>query len=146
MNGFKTFAKGALLGSLCLSLGACSAIGNQLNPFADPPTEEALMGEPNDHALSGQAEKIDTARAALNHMSTYERAHYPKPNNPVMRPAVVRLMWIPDHVNSHGDLVPAHYYYLKVKSTDWAVKDAFELEAQNNKGSSRSSNIPYVVD
>jgi hypothetical protein len=60
-----------------------------------------------------------------------------------MYPAVVRMMWIPDHLNSHGDLVPAHYYYLRVLRDRPAVTDAFELEAQLNTGAV-SSGTGYV--
>jgi hypothetical protein len=51
-------------------------------------------------------------------------------------------MWVPDHLNAHGDLVPAHYYYLKVKKDSWALQDAFELEAQ--LGSSSGGNASAV--
>ena len=37
-------------------------------------------------------------------------------------------MWIPDHLNGHGDLVPAHYYFLRVLPERWAVTDAYEVE------------------
>lgn len=134
-----------LLFVVTLSTG-CSQIGSALNPFQEPPAPEAFLGAPNDNALNGSSDKIDSARSALNAMASYERAHYPKPYNPVMKPPVVRLMWVPDHVNRHGDLVPAHYYYLKVKSADWAVQDAFELEAQlHGPGHNpETSNIPWA--
>ena len=125
-------------------LTGCAKVGKHMNPFAEPPTPEALGGQPNDHALRGGAGSEDSARAALTAMSTYQRAHYPQPNNPVMKPAVVRLMWIPDHLNRSGDLVPAHFYYLKVKSEQWAVQDAFELEGQLG-AKTDSSAIPYVT-
>lgn len=124
----------------------CSQIGGALNPFQEPPAPEAFLGEPNDNALNGAADKEDNARSALSAMSTYQRAHYPKPYNPVMKPPVVRLMWVPDHVNRHGDLVPAHYYYLKVKAADWAVQDAFEMEAQLHgpEHNAETANIPWA--
>ena len=76
-----------------------------------------------------------------------KRAHNPQPVNPVMAPAVVRLMWVPDHLNKHGDLVPAHYYYLKVLKERWVVSDAFELESQlHGPGGGSSSAIPYVFE
>ncbi len=129
----------------CLSMSACSSIGSALNPFQEPPTEEALLGQPNDHALNSTKNKTQTAREALEVMASYERANYPQPAKPVMKPPVVRLMWIPDHLNRSGDLVPAHYYYLKVKDADWAVQDAFELEAQLHDGKDPStSNLPWV--
>jgi hypothetical protein len=121
----------------------CSNFGSVLNPFYETPPPEALLGDKNDHALAGDKSRAETARGALEQMSTYQRAHSPEPVNPVIQPAVVRLMWVPDHLNRHGDLVPAHYYYLKVLSDRWAVKDAFELEAQLGDQKSTSS-IPYV--
>lgn len=146
-GSFQTGMRGLAIG-LALSLSGCATIGEQLNPFAEPPAKEALLGSANDHALSGGGSggKGDAARAAWEAAATYQRAHYPSPNNPVVKPSVIRLMWIPDHVNTHGDLVPEHYYYLKVKSDDWAVQDAFELEAQLNRSNGDTSNIPYITD
>jgi hypothetical protein len=135
------------LGAL-LALNACTATSNALNPLYESPSERARLGERNDNALNGTQTKVDTARQALEAMSTYQRAALPKPQNPVMDPAVVRLMWVPDRLNKNGDLIPAHYYYLKVLSERWAVNDAFELEAQLNgpRGGTGTptSNIPYV--
>jgi hypothetical protein len=121
----------------------CSNFGNALNPFYETPPPEAFLGDKNDHALSGDKSRAETARGALEQMASYQRANAPQPANPVMQPAVVRLMWVPDHLNRHGDLVPAHYYYLKVLSDRWAVQDAFELEAQLG-GQRPTSSIPYV--
>ena len=126
----------------------CSSVSEFLNPFHEPPTPEAQLGDRSDKALNETEGKSDKARAALEAMSEYRNAQTPKPYDPVMQPAVVRLMWVPDRVNTHGDLIPAHYYYLKVLSDRWAVQDAFELEAQLNKGGSgkaSSSNVPFTT-
>lgn len=131
--------------SLVLSaFTGCTTIQHILNPFYDPPTEQAMLGNRDDRALNDSEAKAGNARKALEAMGTYQRAQDPKPYNPVMQPAVVRLMWIPDHLNKNGDLVPAHYYYLKVLSERWGVTDAFELENQlgGNKGS--ASNVPFA--
>ncbi|MCB0338334.1 MAG: hypothetical protein KDD53_01965 [Bdellovibrionales bacterium] len=132
---------------LSATLSACSNSGS-LNPFAPELTPQAKLGQRNDHALDDSRKGVDKAREAAEQMASYQRSHTPQPVNPVIQPAVVRLMWIPDHLNSHGDLVPAHYYYLKVLSDRWAVTDAFELEGQlSPKGASSSnaeSNLPYV--
>jgi hypothetical protein len=54
-------------------------------------------------------------------------------------------MWVPDHLNKAGDLVPAHYYYLKVRDDYWAVQDAFEMERQlHEEDGSGSSATPWV--
>ncbi len=127
-----------------LSMTACSSVGNFLNPFYEEPTPEALLGERNDQAISGSKQKNVTAREALETMASYRRAQMPQPVNPVIQPAVVRLMWIPDHLNKNGDLVPQHFYYLKVLKDRWAVTDAFELEQQLNTGGS-VSNVPYSL-
>jgi hypothetical protein len=134
--------KASLLG-MVLSLSGCGSAGNVLNPFYEPPAPIALLGERTDKALGGGGTNENTARAALDSMTTYRRAQDPEPTNPVIQPAVVRLMWIPDHLNKSGDLVPAHYYYLKVLKDRWAVTDAFELEGQINNSTS-TSNLPYV--
>jgi hypothetical protein len=146
----KSFLSHALakagISAIVLSLCSCNAMSRAMNPFYEAPAPVALLGEKNDSALGGgSGAKEETARKALQEMASYERAHDPQPVNPVIRPAVVRLMWIPDHLNKNGDLVPAHFYYLKVKKDDWAVKDAFELEGQ--LGSTRSgSNLPFIID
>ncbi|HMO02716.1 MAG TPA: hypothetical protein PKD37_07100 [Oligoflexia bacterium] len=122
---------------------SCAKISPVLNPFAEEPAPEALYGERSDRALNSGQAKGDSARKALEAMATYRRAHLPEPVNPVIQPAVVRLMWVPDHLNKNGDLVPQHYYYLKVLNDRWAVTDAFELEGQLQSGSG-SSNVPYI--
>ncbi|MGI6524049.1 MAG: hypothetical protein ACOX2O_01965 [Bdellovibrionota bacterium] len=128
-----------------LALSGCGFMGKVVNPFYEEPSKIALQGEANDHALNGSGMKEDSARQALEQMSSYQRANSPSPDKPVIQPAVVRLMWIPDHLNKHGDLVPSHYYYLKVLKDRWAVTDAFELENQLKRGGG-GSNIPYVFD
>jgi len=126
-------------------LSGCSTMGKLANPFYSEPSEVAYYGEKNDKALNESGgDKGTKARAALEQFATYRGAQAPQPTNPVMFPAVVRLMWIPDHLNSHGDLVPAHYYYLRVLRDRPAVTDAFELEAQLNGGSPVSSGTGYV--
>ncbi len=128
-------------------LSGCASAGNVLNPFYEAPKPEALLGERTDRALLNEADKMDSARASLEKLSTYRRAQEPEPANPVMQPAVVRIMWVPDHVNSHGDLVPDHYYYIKVLKERWAVQDSFELEKQlQGPGASAGSNLPYVYE
>ncbi len=129
--------------SLSLLVSGCSTMGNILNPFYETPGPEAFKGQPNDHALNEERGKEQDARAQLDQMATYERAHAPKPVNPVVQPAVVRLMWIPDHLNTSGDLVPAHYYYLKVLDDRWKVTDVFDRESQLQTGGA-SGAIPYV--
>jgi hypothetical protein len=134
-----------LVATVMSMLTGCAAVGTILNPFYSQPSEVAYLGDKNDAALNDSGSgKADRARAALEAMATYQRAHAPQPNNPVMMPAVVRLMWVPDHLNAHGDLVPAHYYYLKVKKEQWAVTDAFELEAQLNGGGGNSAAAGFV--
>jgi hypothetical protein len=133
-----------LLSTVISAFVACSTVGNVMNPFYEDPAPEALLGNRNDHALNGEQSKGSTARAALEQMASYQAAQPPGPNRPVINPAVVRLMWVPDHVNSNGDLVPAHFYYLKVKKEDWAVRDAFELESQLGSRSGDASSVPYV--
>ena len=126
-----------------LLLSGCSSVGNVLNPFYETPPPEAYLGEKNDLAISGGKQKNTQAREALEAMATYRREHLPQPVNPVLQPAVVRLMWIPDHLNKNGDLIPAHYYYLRVLKDRWAVTDAFDLEHQLQTGG-HTSNVPFV--
>ena len=128
-----------------VGLSGCSSISQIFNPFYETPSEVAYLGQKNDAALNNEGSGgTSKAREALEAMGTYQRANAPQPVNPVIQPAVVRLMWVPDHLNSHGDLVPAHYYYLKVKRDQWAVTDAFELEAQLGSTTGNASSIGYV--
>lgn len=129
--------------TIVLAATGCTAIGDRMNPFQEEPDPVAYLGDRNDHALNSTKNKEDSARTALEAMASYRRAHSPEPVNPVIQPAVVRLMWIPDHLNKSGDLVPAHYYYLKVLSDRWAVQDAFELESQLGP-TKDPSNMPFV--
>ena len=139
------FKKLVILSVLGMCFSGCYALQNVFNPFYEPPTEHALKGELSDRAIQeGTTSLGGSARDALENIASYQRAHLPQPNNPVMQPAVVRLMWIPDHLNNNGDLIPAHYYYLKVLNERWAVTDAFDLEKQLGTGTKDSSSIPYI--
>jgi len=141
--------KTLLLTVSLISLSGCAATSQLLNPFYEPPQPVALLGEANDNALREGGDKQNAAREALQAMASYQRAHEPSPVKPVMQPAVVRMMWVPDHLNRNGDLVPAHYYYLKVLSDRWAVSDAFELERQlngPNAAGNASSSMPFIYD
>lgn len=125
-------------------ISGCTTLGNVLNPFQTAPEKEAYYGTPNANELTDTGNKDDSARKALESVGTYREAHAPEPYNPVLNPAVVRLMWIPDHLNKLGDLVPAHYYYVKVLSDRWALQDAFELEGQLKKPGEHG-NVPYIT-
>ena len=150
MDIIRTFAKSCTLTGALALLSACSTMGNALNPFYEEPAPNALLGEANDHALGGSGGGAeDRARMAFDSMARYQAALPKDPADPVMQPAVVRVMWIPDHLNKNGDLVPAHYYYLKVLRDRWAVTDAYELEGQlhgDAKAGGANSSIPFVVD
>jgi len=134
-----------LLSSLGLLLVGCSSASQLLNPFHETPPPHALYGEPNDHALNDTANKADQARESLESVGRYPRAHAPQPVNPVIQPAVVRLMWIPDHLTPTGDLVPAHYYYLRVLEDRWAVTDVFDQKRLIGEGQ-HGSHVPFTTD
>lgn len=108
-----------------------------LSPFQDPGPPKEHVGDPTNKTLldetsAGGSTQSQNARAALEVMGNYRSAQPAQPTYPVMQPAEVRLMWVPDHLNKYNDLVPAHYYYLKVMEDRWAVQDAFEMEQQLN--------------
>jgi hypothetical protein len=128
-----------------LLLSSCAQTSNILNPFYEPPAESAYLGNPNDSELNQSSQKDENARQALDHLASYQRALPPKPQAPVMQPAVVRLMWIPDHLNRNGDLIPAHYYYLKVLKDRWNLTDAFEIEGQLGASTPSASDGSYVT-
>lgn len=132
----------ALTGALIM-LSGCGQLANTLNPFYDSPPASAYLGERTDRGLTEATDKGEGARKALDAMASYRRAQAPEPTYPVVQPAVVRLMWIPDHLNATGDLIPAHYAYVKVLGDRWAVQDAFEAESQLG-GKSSTSTMPFV--
>lgn len=126
-------------GILCfsLALSACSVAGpiaDELNPYGNGASSgNEFGGQRNTSAIlggGGGAKSAESARHALEVMTSYRKALAPQPNYPVVQPAEMRLMWIPDHLNAVGDLVPAHYYYLRVLPDRPAVTDAFEIESQ----------------
>ena len=125
------------LGVSMLGLMACSQTGNfadNLNPYADGNQVPTEFGGARDTGAilggGGGAKSAEAARNALEVMGTYRKALPPEPTYPVIKPAEVRLMWVPDRLNAIGDLIPAHYYYLRVLPDRPAVTDAFEIERQ----------------
>lgn len=142
----KNTVKAVSLVLMSTLMTGCYSVSNAINPFYETPSKEALLGEKNDNALNGGKTNAEEARAALKEMGTFNPAAAPQPYNPVLQPAVVRLMWVPDRLNRNGDLIPAHYYYLKVLKDHWALQDAFEINAQleGPGGKSGGSNLPYA--
>lgn len=135
-----------LLAIVCIFfLSACSSRSfDVLNPLSEKGPD---YGERNNKAIlsGGDLGEEDTARQALEVMNSARRAQAPQPYLPVVQPAEVRLMWVPDHTNKAGDLVPAHYYYLKVLNDRWMVQDSFDLERQLNPRGSSGNRTPFVV-
>ena len=134
---------------LVIFLSACSAVGpiaDELNPYGNGNQDPgAFGGERNTGAIMGNgggAKSSEAARHALEVMGSYRQALPPQPNYPVVQPAEMRLMWIPDHLNAVGDLVPAHYYYLRVLPDRPAVTDAYEIESQLDLSSQGGSAAP----
>ena len=145
-NILKVFCNRYLVLGLIAMTTACSGnTPDMLNPYSETPPE--TLGERNNNAIldggSGSASAADEARRALEVAASYQRSHAPQPYKPVVLPREVRLMWVPDHLNKAGDLVPAHYYYLRVLNDRWAVTDAFDIEEQLNQGSNGSA-TPWV--
>ena len=134
-----------------LSFAACSSSGvggasDMLNPFAEAAPSDDIAGQSNPSALmGGVGQSAKKARHALEVMGSYRRAQHPQPTYPVRQPEEVRLMWIPDHLNKVGDLVTAHYYYLLVLPSRWAVQDAFEVDKQLSGGNQAAGGaVPWV--
>lgn len=135
-----------LLGLTWIGSTGCfySKSADRLSPFRDPGPPDENVGDTSNKTLieetggapsggSGGGSQASNARAALEVMASYRGAQAPQPAYPVLQPAEVRLMWVPDHTNKTGDLIPAHYYYLKLMPDRWAVQDAFDLEDQLNQ-------------
>lgn len=136
-----------LLGLTWIASSGCfySKTADRLSPFRDPGPPDENVGDTSNKTLleetggasnGGSGSQATNARAALEVMASYRQAQDPQPTYPVLQPAEVRLMWVPDHTNKAGDLIPAHYYYLKVLDDRWAVQDAFDLESQLNRSTS----------
>jgi hypothetical protein len=136
--------KKALLIALLAVISGCNTVSKAINPFYESPPPEAYLGNKNDHALNGEKQKEEKAREALTEMGTFRPANAPAPYNPVLQPAVVRLMWVPDRLNRNGDLIPAHYYYLRVLQDRWALQDAFEINKQLSGDTPKTSGIPFT--
>jgi hypothetical protein len=137
-----------LLGGSLLGFTACSQAGSvadNLNPYADGNQVPSEFGGARDTGAilggGGGAKSAEAARNALEVMGTYRKALPPEPAYPVIKPAEVRLMWIPDRLNAIGDLIPAHYYYLKVLPDRPAVTDAFEIERQLDPASAGGGGV-----
>ena len=129
---YKFFLLTGSLAILFIGTG-CSTVGSaadELNPYAEGNSVE--LGQSDNTALlsSGGNRTAAAARQALEVLGTKRRRSDPQPYYPVVRPREVRLMWIPDRLNRLGDLVPAHYYYLRVLDDQWELNDAFEYEQQ----------------
>lgn len=145
----KIFSLGLMTCTTALMAGTltgCSVAGpaaDGLNPYGEGNTVQTL-GTRDLSALrgsgSGGGKAATNARHALEAMGSYRKAQAPEPAYPAVRPAEVRLMWVPDHLNRDGNLVTAHYYYLRVMNDRWAVQDAFEIEAQLNGNGAESRN------
>lgn len=136
--------KKALLIGLLAVISGCNTVSKAINPFYESPPPEAYLGSKNDHALNGEKQKEEKAREALTEMGAFRPAHAPAPYNPVLQPAVVRLMWVPDRLNRNGDLIPAHYYYLRVLQDRWALQDAFEINKQLSGNTPKTSSVPFT--
>lgn len=133
------------LSLLFFSVGCASKAFDKLNPLIESGND---AGERNNKAIlsGGKITEEETARNSLEVMNSYRKTQEPQPYLPVVQPAEVRLMWVPDHTNKAGDLVPSHYYYLKVLNDRWMVQDSFDLERQLEGGNSyNSKRTPYVV-
>lgn len=127
--------------------GCASKAFDLLNPYGQSP--EVELGERSNKALlenGGEAKQAERARHSLEVMGSYQRALPPQPYKPVWNAPIVRLMWIPDHLNKAGDLVPAHYYYLRVLDSTPAVTDAFEIDEILNSGTPGAGGAtPWVI-
>lgn len=134
----KKLSKTTTLMALGLFCVGCAAASDSLNVYSDSVDNE--LGERSTAAISGggSGNKVEQARHALEVMGSYQRALAPQPYFPVVNPAEIRLMWLPDHLNKFGDLVPAHYYYLRVLPEGFAVQDAFDIEKRLDVNTSAS--------
>lgn len=134
MKSRKRVAAGIAALVLTMGLGGCaSEHWNSLSPFDNSKGPD--LGENSLKPImeeTGGKDNASDARHALEVMGSYRRTQDPQPAYPVVQPAEVRLMWVPDHLNKAGDMVPAHYYYLRVLDDRWGVQDAFDLEDQLN--------------
>lgn len=143
-RNLNSIGKLLILGMLLASVGCANRVADTLNPFGEE--NEGNLGVRNSTTLlgDGSGSHADRARHALEVMRSYRTAQTPQPAYPVVQPAEVRLMWVPDHLNRAGDLVPAHYYYLRVLNDRWAVQDAFELEDQLETRGNGTTATPWV--
>lgn len=133
---FSTVISGTAVLSFLVGCSVAGPMADEINPYGQGNNVQVL-GNRDSTALggTGASKEAESARHALEVLGSYRRAQAPQPAYPVVQPAEVRLMWVPDHQNKHGDLVPAHFYYLRVLNDRFAVQDAFEVEDQYKQGS-----------
>ena len=149
LEKLRIISRGAVISGMILLSGCSSESWDFLSPFSHSEVEVANKGERTNKAIleesGGSGVSAEDARKALEVMGKYQETHDAKPYAPVLKPAEVRLMWVPDHLNRNGDLVPAHYYFLKVLPDIWMTQDAFEIEEQITSGrSGAGSAVPWV--
>ena len=130
---------------LCSLSGCYTSAADQLNPFYEDTDQEYGTRDNSAILEDGGGQSEERARQAFEVVGSYRRTQDPEPYYPVINSGEVRLMWVPDHLNKAGDLVPAHWYYLKVLNDRWNVQDSFDIEQQLNQGSSGAgSATPFV--
>ncbi len=137
MKAVRKYQVAAVTFCLLSGIAGCSVGGpfaDELNPYGDGNAVQVLGDRSTSSILgsggTGGGKEAEKARQALEVLGSYRRANAPQPVYPVVKPMEMRLMWIPDHLNRFGDLVPAHYYYLRVLPEEPNVQDAFEIERQ----------------
>lgn len=88
--------------------------------------------------------KHSSARRVYDIFKAKLRQESPSPSTPVVYPAELRLMWVPDHLDELMDYVPDHYYYLKVTNDVWLTNDPYYLEKQLFYNPRKAEDLPRM--
>ncbi len=146
MSRFKRFMLRIIILSLGIFVLGCSSVSNAINPYYKTPPKEAYAGKRSDHSLTGGGREEKALSAISSEIASRAGATSSSPYKPVVTPAVIRLMWVPDRLNRNGDLIPAHYYYIRILNDRFVLEDAFEINAMLNSTtkSADSGGYPFI--
>ena len=106
---------------------------------------ELSLGQRNNHALIGNSGVSLLSREERRQILHRKLAgNTAQPYHPVVYPAQLRLLWIPDRLNDK-DYIPDNYYYLRITNDIFATEDLRDLETQLFEETDSKSNVPWIV-
>ncbi len=113
---------------ICAFLALISACAHSSVQKVKPSSRVTMMDV---YAQSVGDSQKDMARFVEKNLKEQQTFGFIQPYLPVMKPPVVRKVWIPDHKSTQDGamLVGGHWVYLMVQAPRWFVEDEVQ-EAQ----------------